>query len=152
MAHAPQLDNPRARADLPAVHRLLKIIALLLATLWLPATVHCQLETLGLDTLFACAGDDGAAHADGKGCTDDGCQTIESGQVAVAKSRIEVAAPALFACASLFCLFEVAAPDVASEFVASRQDETLPLRRTWQFDRRAALPARAPDSLNAARA
>jgi hypothetical protein len=152
MAHAPQLDNPRARADLPAVSRLLKITALLLATLWLPATVHCQLETLGLDALFACAGDDGVAHADGKGCTDDGCQTIESGQVAVTKSRIEVAAPALFACASLFCLFEVSAPDVASEFVAPRQDETLPLRRTWQFDRRAALPARAPDSLNAARA
>lgn len=148
----PQLDNPRARADLPAVSRLLKITALLLATLWLPATVHCQLETLGLDALFACAGDDGAAHADGKGCTDEGCQTIESGQVAVAKSRIEVAAPALLACASLFCLFEVAAPAVASEFVAPHQDETLPLRRTWQFDRRAALPARAPDSLNAGRA
>lgn len=146
------LTTSRHRPTFPPVSRLLKVAALLLATLWLPATVHCQLETLGFDTLFACAGDDGAAHADGKGCTDDGCQTIESGQVAVAKSRIEVAAPALFACASLFCLFEVAAPDVASEFVASRQDETLPLRRTWQFDRRAALPARAPDSLNAARA
>lgn len=132
--------------------RLLKVTALLLATLWLPATVHCQLETLGLDALFACAGDDGAAHADGKGCTDDGCQTIESGQVAVAKSRIEVAAPALLACTTLFCVCELSAPEASPELVASRQDETLPLRRTWQFDRRAALPARAPDSLNAARA
>ncbi len=146
------LTTPGLAPTFAPVSRLLKITALLLAILWLPATVHCQLETLGLGALFACAGDDGAAHADGKGCSDDGCQTIESGQVAVSKPRIDVSSLALFAFACHFCLFEVAAPDVASEFVASRQDETLPLRRTWQFDRRAALPARAPDSLNAARA
>jgi hypothetical protein len=130
------------------VSRLLKVVALLLATLWLPATVHCQLESLGLDAFFACT-DNGSedAHSEGTSCTDDGCQTIETGQVAVAKSRIDAASLALVACASHFCLFEIPAPEAAPEFVASRQGATLPLQRTWQFARRAALPARAPDTL-----
>lgn len=132
--------------------RLLKMVALLLATLWLPATVHCQLENLGLDALFACAdsaSEDG--HADGAPCTDDGCQTIESGQVLTGKARLDLVLPAAFGCVSAFCLFEIRTPEPAAEMIASCQDETLPLRRTWQFDRRAALPARAP-GLNTIRA
>lgn len=132
--------------------RLLKAAALLLATLWLPATVHCQLEGLGIGALFACADASAeTAHANGDECTDDGCQTIEAGQVAVSKSRLDAASLALLACTGHFCWFEIPTPQPAPEFVASRQDETLPLQRTWQFDRRAALPARAP-GLNAIRA
>jgi hypothetical protein len=134
------------------VSRVLKAVALLLATLWLPATVHCQLEGVGLDSLFACA-DTAAdvAHADGNECADDGCQTLESGQVAVSKSRIDIASLAPLACTCHFCLFEIPALQPAPEIFAARQDETLPLQRTWQFARRAALPARAP-GLNALRA
>jgi hypothetical protein len=142
------LDNYAASADLPAVSRLLKVVALLLATLWLPATVHCQLEGLGFEALFACAD---AGHGEDDTCT-DGCQIIEDGQVAVTKSRIDVGSLVLLASACQFCLFEIPAPTTAPGIVASRQDETLPLQRTWQFDRRAALPARAPDTLNVARA
>lgn len=131
--------------------RLLKVVALLLATLWLPATVHCQLETLGFDSLFACADTAEAAHAGNDDCADDGCQTVESGQVLFSKDRFDSASLALLAGATTSLLFEIPAPVVAPEFIASRQAETLPLQRTWQFDRRAALPARAP-GLNAARA
>ena len=133
--------------------RLLKVIALLLATLWLPATVHCQLEGVGLNSLFACA-DTAAdvAHADGSECADDACQTLESGQVAVSKSRIDAASLALLACTCHFCLFEISAPEAVTEIFAVHQEKTLPLQRTWQFARRAALPARAPDTLNVARA
>ena len=131
-----------------AVPRPLTLVALLLALLWLPATVHCQLENLGFDALFGCA-DGGAAddHAAGGPCADESCQTIETGQVALAKSRIDAGSMALAGLVP-FCLFELPAPLPAAEVMPLRQEETLPLRRTWQFDRRDAWPARAPDSLN----
>jgi hypothetical protein len=130
------------------VPRLLKCVALLLATLWLPATVHCQLENLGFGAFFGCA-DSGSAgdHAAGGPCNDESCQTIETGQVALAKSRIDAVA-LTFACLVPFCRFETTAPSSAPESAPLCPDETLPLQRTWQFDRRAAWPARAPDSLN----
>jgi hypothetical protein len=132
----------------PLVPRLLKCVALLLATLWLPATVHCQLENLGFDAFFGCADSGSAAdHAAGGPCDDESCQTIETGQFTFDKSRIDAAA-LTFACLSPFCLFEIPAQSPAPEPAPLCQEETLPLLRTWQFDRRAALPARAPDSLN----
>ncbi len=124
----------------------MKLAALLLATLWLPATLHCQLESLGLDTLFACADQPaGTAHTGGDTCSDDGCQSIESGQFATSKVRHDLATWPALATVCHFCLFEISAPEPAAEMLAIVQDTTLPLQRTWQFDRRAALPARAPD-------
>jgi len=127
------------------VSRLLKLAALLLATLWLPAALHCQLEGLGLGTLFACADQPAeAAHANGDGCTDDGCQTIESGQFALTKSKLDLSQLPALACVCVACFQLLAPPAPAPEFFAVHQEKTLPLRRTWQFARRAALPARAP--------
>lgn len=126
----------------------MKLVALLLATLWLPATVHCQLEGLGLDALFACADQPAdTAHTDGDTCADDGCQTIESGQFAVTKSELDLSRlPALaWFCVARFQHLAPPAPD--PEIFAVHQEQTLPWQRTWQFARRAALPARAPDSL-----
>ncbi len=146
--HTRLLDNDRAGRNRAAVSRLLKLIAVLLATLWLPTTMHCQLETVGFDALFACAGAGDAAHADGQDCTDDGCLTIESGQVTLSKSRLDAVLPAFLAGTDGFCVFEISAPIPAPEFFATGQNEALPLRRTWQFARRAAPPARAPATLN----
>ncbi len=128
--------------------RLLKVTALLLAALWLPATLHCQLEHLEFSPLFACADSGEAAHADDDACTDDACQTIESGQIIIAKSRLDLDLQPLL----LICTFQFAPeafPAPAADFSLSRSDETLPRERPWQFERRAALPARAPDLLNA---
>jgi hypothetical protein len=135
------------------VSRLMKLAALLLATLWLPATLHCQLESLGLDALFACADQPAeTAHTNGDTCADDGCQTIESGQFALSKSKLDLSLLPALACVCVACFQHLAPPAPAPEISAVHQDETLPLQRTWQFARRAALPARAPDSLNTARA
>jgi len=124
----------------------MKLAALLLVALWLPSTLHCQLESLGLDTLFACATEsDQPAHSNGTGCPEAACQTIESGQVAFSKSRLDLGQLAAFACVCAHCFLQVASPAPAPDIFPTRQDETLPLRRTWQFDRRAALPALAPD-------
>lgn len=126
--------------------RPLKLVALFLVALWLPATLHCQLEGLGLDALFACTDQaDQSAHTDATGCSDEGCLTIENGQVSLAKSRMDLAALPALAGGCSSCLLQAALPVAAPEISATRQDMTLPLQRTWQFSRRAALPARAPD-------
>jgi hypothetical protein len=128
----------------------MKLAALLLATLWLPATLHCQLEGLGLDTLFACADQPAeTAHANADGCTDDGCQSIESGQFAITKSKLDLSQLPALACVCVACFQHLVPAAPAPEIFAVHQDETLPLQRTWQFARRAALPARAPDTLKA---
>ncbi len=139
---APPLDNPAPSANCPAVFRLTKLSALLLVALWLPATLHCQLENAGFDLFFACA--DQAAHTKGAACSGDACQVLESGQIALSKSRIDFAALPLLACACVSCFQHLVLPAPAPEIFAVRQDETLPLQRTWQFARHAALPARAP--------
>ena len=41
---APPLDSSSPAANRNAVSRLMKLTALLLATLWLPATMHCEFE------------------------------------------------------------------------------------------------------------
>jgi hypothetical protein len=130
------------------VFRLRQLAALLLAALWLPATLHCQLESLGFDTLFACA-DQAAetAHRNQGACTDDSCQTIETGQINFSKARLDLNLLPALTCACHLCLIDARPPAPAPEIFAVHQDETLPLQRTWQFARRAALPARAP-SLN----
>jgi len=139
------LDNPAPSAICPAVSRLTKFAALLLVALWLPATLHCQLEGLGLDAIFACADQpvDTAHTADGD-CADDGCQTLEEGQFALSKSKIDPAILPVFACACVSCFIPVAPAAPAPEISAIGQEMMLPLQRTWQFARRAAPPARAP--------
>lgn len=126
--------------------RLLKIAALLLVAIWLPATVHCRLEGLGFDTLFGCSDhSDSAEHSSSAECDDDGCQVLEDGQFSMAKSRVDFALPAVLAAACHPCLFHVGPPAPAPAIFATGQDAALPLQRTWQFVRRAAPLARAPD-------
>jgi hypothetical protein len=131
------------------VLRFTKLMSLLLVALWLPATLHCQFESLGLRTFFSCP--EIAAHSDHatqNDCAHDGCQTVESGQIAFSQSRIIPALLPASVCALVHCLLRVAPSAAAPEIFAVHQNETLPIQRTWQFVRRAALPARAPDLLN----
>ena len=126
--------------------RFLKIAALLVAALWVPATLHCRLESLGFDTLFA--GADHSDHGPGAACDHhhdtDGCQSIESGQFAAAKVKLDL--PALVLAPGLFhlCLFLTEPPVPTPVIAPPAQDETLPLQRTWRFAHRAVAPARAP--------
>ena len=124
--------------------RLSKLVALLLVALWLPATLHCRLEGLGLGAIFTCADD--SAKTTGTGCTDDGCQSLEDGQFALGKTRIDPAVLLLLTCACVQCFLPVAPPEIAPEISAGSAEDTAPWQCTWQFARRAALPARAPDS------
>lgn len=142
------IDKKHTAQNLSGVSRVFSVVAAFLVALWLPATLHCELEHLGWETLFSCAesATDQAAQDD---CSDDACQTIESGAFAFSKSEFAIltAAPAL-ACDCAVCVLTVVPPAPAPEISPIRQEETLPLQRTWQFALRTAAPPGAPSLLN----
>lgn len=144
-----ELTFSSCRKPFAAVSRLMKIASLLMVALWLPATLHCQLENLEFGGLFGCpTASQDTTHAGNEACANDACLSVESGQFIVAPSLIIPATQPALASAFIHFLLAVAPPRVAVADFISRQTVPLPLLRTWQFTRRAALPARAPDVLN----
>src|SRR3982751_2662991 len=85
-----RLTFPLGSGRFANVLRLVKIISVLLVSLWLPATLHCRLEALGFAGFFSCPEQSSTAahHADESDCDRDSCQSVESGQFTVAKSRV----------------------------------------------------------------
>lgn len=117
-----------------------KLVAFLLLTLWLPATEHCALEDAGLTH-----GDHHSASCKDV-CQDDACHSIEGVSYAKASSDLLVQPPSVsFACCLLDALSAPLAVEREPVSLATDPPELQALHRTWQFVRRAALPARAPD-------
>jgi hypothetical protein len=118
--------------------------ALALAVLWLPVSVHCQLEQLpGLDFLSCCDHEDTTAPHQDDDCEGDACAVVESGLYKSEERQISLPAPDL--APVVFQLLP--SPDPLSCTVArGGVDGTAPpeLARVWQFSFRAALPPRAP--------
>ena len=120
-----------------------------LLALWLPATLHCQLEAAGV---FAEHCTDEGSLATNTGCTDDACPTIEDALYKDSAASLTVAAPA--ECHIPDCCVRLLAADrraAAPALSPTRHAPPPELRVTWQFITRAAPPARAP-SLNSTRA
>jgi hypothetical protein len=123
---------------------LFKLSAILLLALWLPATLHCGLETAGL--LLHEHGLDLADTGCATACEKESCSTLEDGAYKKASDPIKVSAPSLALCITQLVL------DVAVEAAAESAPSVSPyttdsppeLARTWQFTVRTALPARAP--------
>lgn len=123
-----------------------RFVALFLLALWLPATQHCDLEAAGIDFMTH---DGHASSACHDTCVDDACHNIEGAAFTKGGNTLRVLPPpAMILCA---CLIHVPPPPPAVETpviddgTGSRR--LLVLHRTWDFVRRAALPARAPDSI-----
>ena len=124
-------------ASFPDMSRLRFIFALLLATLWLPATLHCALEEAGVIVASACE------IADADHCAQDNCATIEASHYKTSDLLVTAPAPHLFVCLDLAELIPtetIIVPRIAPEL----SDCPLEVPRTWHFVVRAALPARAP--------
>ena len=130
--------------------RLRRIFALALAALWLPATLHCDLEAAGLDELFHCLVDhhsttdlDGS-HAHAR----DACDVVEGTAFRLVSDTALVAPPALNAlCACLLSFVPPAPALVLTPPLSGLSDRIEPppeVARTWHFTARAALPSRAP--------
>ena len=128
------------------VKRLSRLLALLLLALWLPATLHCDLEAASLwdghedHPAAACC-------SAGQGCAHDGCDTLEGGAFRASDGTVRAPLPDLFCCFCLICtgtpalLEPVATTPVPTIAVTAR--DWIP---TWHFVRRTAPPSRAPSS------
>lgn len=130
--------------------RLVKIVSLVLLSLWLPATLHCRLEALGFSAVFGCPEQDAdqAHHADENDCARDSCQIVESGHFVFSKPETAPASLPSLAGNFVFCLLRVIPPPAELSIFSWTNNQPLPWQRNWQFTRRAALPVRAPDVMN----
>ena len=124
--------------------RLRNIAAWMLVALWLPATLHCDFEAVGLDALFHCETDH---HSGGDvPIADDSCDVVENGWIKLSGTQHSLSAPVLSVCLLCFSapLLDdlLAAPEIELSDVVIAPIE---IARTWQFVTRASLPARAPN-------
>jgi hypothetical protein len=138
------LTSASAALPSPLVARLPKLLSFLLVALWLPATLHCEFEAVGLDALFRCDVDHHAPAAKNPHAA-DACDVLENGWMKRASAPIALAAPTLFTpLLSFVCpLFERPLLEADAQHIdalAAPPEFT----RAWQFVARAAPPARAP--------
>lgn len=119
---------------------------MLLVAIWLPATLHCQLESAGFSGGSDCCAVDEVTVPSGD-CADDACPALEQALYKESSSLLKVAAPAGGVCfAGGTCPLPAFLPQPALS--PARHAPPRELRVAWQFISRAAPPARAP-SLNA---
>ena len=125
-----------------------RLFALCLALAWVPATAHCRMEALGLE--FAACGetchDDRAANDASASSCANACEVLESGFYKSGVDPVKVAAPLWVA--ALFVCWQVPEPDsdAGRRSVSPDRGRTPEWVAQWQFVRRAAAPAHAPDS------
>ena len=129
--------------NLEAVKWLKRAVALALLALWVPATMHCALETVpGFSFLQHCCGGDEAPQQPGN-CEADLCGAVESGLYKT--EHHPTVTPSLAALVAPAAWERAAEPrlDSTPRFapVSSAPPE---LPRFWQFHHRTALPPRAP--------
>jgi len=113
----------------------------LVASLWLPASAHCQLESVpGLDFL-RCADETPASHQSARDCSD--CCVVEKSQYRADHSRLILPTPDLLAV--LFTSVVSAADKLPAKVSLPILTAAPPdLRQRWHFLSRAALPIRTP--------
>lgn len=127
------------------MRRLLPFIAALLAVLWLPATLHCGLETAGL--LLHGHGAESADAGCATACENDSCALVEDGAFKNATGLVKVGAPVLALCVTQLVLDLCAASGSIAPLLSVSPDTTdspPELVRTWQFVARTALLPGAP--------
>lgn len=117
----------------------------MLLALWLPATQHCTLEAAGLIAPEAEHAETSSCCDTDERCSHDGCGLVENGLIKTADASFKVPAPDLSVCLCFLCVQLVlpAAPDAPAVPVTAAE-HPLDWLPTWQFERRAAPPVRAP--------
>lgn len=122
-----------------AMSRFRALITAVLLVLWMPATSHCALESVGLlEQSQGCAN----AHD----CAGDACRAVESGFLKQTSLATKIVAPDLSTCLLSLCLQIVAPTTLVSvaNFSQGVPVETQGWVVSWPFEQRTALPARAP--------
>src|SRR5262245_11328337 len=116
-------------------------VALLLLTLWLPATHCCALEWAGVVSLAACCDADGTGDAAQKPCNEKACCQLEAGSYKAEDLVSPILKPLHFVAVACPTLTTVAHfPHEPKANHCSSSCVSVP----WHFSLRAALPPRAP--------
>jgi hypothetical protein len=127
------------------VRRFRNIVFTLAALLWLPASAHCQLESLpGLEFL-QCDGDAQAPCDTSKDCGDCGCYAAENSHYNSGQLRFTFPSPEwqVVSFTADVALVNTLPAEVSLGILTAAPP---PLLQTWQFVSRAALPVRAPSA------
>lgn len=118
------------------VKRILQLISILLAVLWLPITAHCSLETLPGFEFLLCEADPSQED-----CCEDTCAQIEKPSYKVSDTETIVPEPQS---AFWFEMFFTRVIPVDSPQPSTAAPPEIP--NGWQFSSRSALPSRPPPS------
>lgn len=124
------------------MRRLSRILALILAAVWLPVTQHCGLEGAGLIAM-QCEHDCASGQVD----SDDGCCVVEKGQANIGPGAVKVQAPVLLQLLSPLdagVVVPTAPHSLTPELSAVPPERPRDWISTWHFVRRAAPLSRAP--------
>lgn len=121
-----------------------KLFASLLVALWLPATLHCDLEAAGVDFLTH---EDHASSPCRDTCVDDSCHAIEGTSFTKELTTPRVLPPDALGVIVLLLAPPPTIAEAPPALPRRASPEWLALHRTWSFVLRAALPARAPDTV-----
>jgi hypothetical protein len=116
------------------------ILFALAAFLWLPASAHCQIESISGFEFLHC----GCVEQEGPGdCVDCGCCTIEKSQYRASLLRLTVPAPELVA---LILTTAMLTDEAVSDECRTGDLTAAPpdLQPSRHFNFRTALPPRAP--------
>ena len=127
------------------MRRVCSLVALLMVTLWLPATQHCGLVAAGL--VRSSVSQDGSKCdcPPGSPCGKDNCQNLELNLAGPASDNFVVVVPQATLCICHICLRCLELNQVAESAASPKFFiEPFELARTWQFQRRAAPSPRSP--------
>ena len=123
------------------VRRFYNLVFALAAFLWLPASAHCQLESVpGLEFL-RCSAETADAHQPDKDCRN--CCAVEKAHYRAEYLRLTIPAPGvlLLSLATGIPVAERLPAEVSVGLLTAAPPD---LSATWQFSSRTALPVRAP--------
>jgi hypothetical protein len=126
------------------VKPLFSIAAFLLLAVWLPATNHCTLEASGAIEALMCDHEEAATEACEHDCTADVCERIEAASFGKDVKSLKVLPPPLAIAALILAIAPVSPGPEPSSAAWEDSPEVRRLQRTWVFEQRAAVPARAP--------
>lgn len=118
--------------------RRFQFAALLLLALWLPATMHCALESAGLISSSSICTDGSNDH-----CAGDNCTQLEGSLFKQKTDELQVMSPDLFVRACFLCPHLPPAA-ARAEPIVQPPDHPQNWVTTWHFVRRAAPSPRAP--------
>ena len=125
------------------MRRRIATVASLLLALWVPATMHCALETVpGFSFLQWCCDADDSRQTP-RDCEDGVCGEVESGSYRIEDPLTVASIPAMILAFAAWDRVAEPTPASATHFIPSTSAPP-ELPRFWQFSCRTALPPRAP--------